>query len=71
MISNVAYSCIIPLLVHRFLRKLNQTGNKWAFIPDIGDWLNEEKNITVLLIVYISGISSLLGFHLLFNICMF
>ncbi|XP_014276007.1 GPI ethanolamine phosphate transferase 2 [Halyomorpha halys] len=55
IISNAAYSCIIPLLVHRFLRKLNQTGNKWAFIPDIGDWLNEENHMTLLLIVYISG----------------
>lgn len=32
-------SSIAILLILRFLRSLNQTGNKWLDRPDIGDWL--------------------------------
>lgn len=36
------------MILHRFLRTLNQTGDKWAFLPDVGDWLSEDSNIEVL-----------------------
>jgi ethanolamine phosphate transferase 2 subunit G len=31
----------VLLLLHRILREWNRTGNKWADLPDIGDWLRE------------------------------
>lgn len=50
---NVAGKWLLPQWVflmglHRFLRTLNQTGDKWAFLPDTGDWLNEEENKNIL-----------------------
>ena len=33
-------SSLAVLVMLRFLRSLNQTGNKWLDRPDIGDWLN-------------------------------
>lgn len=50
---NVAGRWLLPQWVflmglHRFLRTLNQTGDKWAFLPDTGDWLNEEENKNIL-----------------------
>ncbi|XP_059613175.1 GPI ethanolamine phosphate transferase 2 [Phlebotomus argentipes] len=32
------------LLSHIFLRRLNQTGDKWLSVPDIGDWFVTEEN---------------------------
>lgn len=29
------------LAVHRLAREWNRTGDKWAYLPDIGDWLRE------------------------------
>ena len=34
-------SLLAVLVILRFLRSLNQTGNKWLDRPDIGDWLNK------------------------------
>ena len=34
-------SSVAILVILRFLRSLNQTGNKWLDRPDIGDWLNK------------------------------
>lgn len=37
-------SWAIVLLAHCGLSHLNQTGDKWLSIPDVGDWLVEERN---------------------------
>ncbi|XP_043281141.1 GPI ethanolamine phosphate transferase 2 [Venturia canescens] len=45
---------MLSLILHRVLRKLNSTGNKYAHLPDIGNFLkNQEDNtaVTILLIV--------------------
>ena len=34
-------SSLTVLMIVRFLRSLNQTGNKWLDRPDVGDWLNK------------------------------
>lgn len=39
------------LVLHRIFRKLNQTGDKWAALPDIEDWLAERKDYTTLIFV--------------------
>ncbi|KAE8743758.1 hypothetical protein FOCC_FOCC009590 [Frankliniella occidentalis] len=36
------------MLGHRILRKLNQTGDKWASLPDIADWLEMTDNKVIL-----------------------
>ncbi|XP_012271905.1 GPI ethanolamine phosphate transferase 2 isoform X2 [Orussus abietinus] len=45
---------VTVLLVHRFLRNLNSTGNKFANLPDIADWLQEHEEthftMTILLL---------------------
>lgn len=33
------------LFIHRIVRMLNSTGDKWASIPDIGDWLKSSDKI--------------------------
>lgn len=39
---------IVIALSHIFLRRLNQTGDKWLHIPDTGDWFVKEDNINYL-----------------------
>ncbi|KAL1131775.1 hypothetical protein AAG570_011388 [Ranatra chinensis] len=43
---------LIVLMFHRFLRNLNQTGDKWANLSDVGDWLNIGENKQLLSIIY-------------------
>ncbi|KYN50529.1 GPI ethanolamine phosphate transferase 2 [Trachymyrmex cornetzi] len=35
---------LLLFLGHIFLRKLNSTGNKWAHLPDIAQWLKEDDS---------------------------
>lgn len=42
--------------VHRILRKLNQTGDKWSFLPDIKIFLNSIEGQPWLVISCLSGI---------------
>lgn len=44
------------MLGHRFLRKLNQTGDKWASLPDIGDWLEMPEHLIHLTLVFLLGL---------------
>nr|CAD7590243.1 unnamed protein product [Timema genevievae] len=44
------------LVLHRILRKLNQTGDKWASLPDIGDWLVQPGQETFLTAVFLLGL---------------
>ncbi|XP_047507590.1 GPI ethanolamine phosphate transferase 2 isoform X1 [Pieris napi] len=30
--------------LHRYLRTMNQTGDRWLFLPDTADWLNAPEN---------------------------
>lgn len=43
------------LLGHRLLRKWNQTGDKWASLPDIADWFDMPQHQIPLTIVYFVG----------------
>jgi ethanolaminephosphotransferase len=43
------------LFLHRILRKWNQTGDKWASLPDVGDWLIQQKQKTYLSVVLLLG----------------
>uniref|UniRef100_A0A914VRR0 GPI ethanolamine phosphate transferase 2 n=1 Tax=Plectus sambesii TaxID=2011161 RepID=A0A914VRR0_9BILA len=49
--KNDIVKLLIILVLHRVLRAWNQTGDKWAHLPDIGDWLNQpsHKNEVVFL----------------------
>ncbi|XP_026284585.1 GPI ethanolamine phosphate transferase 2 isoform X1 [Frankliniella occidentalis] len=44
------------MLGHRILRKLNQTGDKWASLPDIADWLEMTDNKVILSYVFSFGL---------------
>ncbi|XP_033095681.1 GPI ethanolamine phosphate transferase 2-like [Anneissia japonica] len=41
-------SIVLILMICRLLRSWNQTGIKWADLPDIGDWLVRPENVTTL-----------------------
>lgn len=35
---------VLLIALHRYLRTMNQTGDRWLFLPDTADWLNEPEN---------------------------
>lgn len=37
-------SWAVVMIAHCGLSHLNQTGDKWLSVPDVGDWLVEEKH---------------------------
>lgn len=43
------------LFLHCILRKWNQTGDKWASLPDVGDWLIQQEQRTYLSVVLLLG----------------
>lgn len=48
------FSFLVLMLTHVVVRRLNQTGDKWSHLPDIGDFLAEKDNkayLTILVIV--------------------
>lgn len=48
------------LISHKVLRCINQTGDQWASLPDVGDWFNKHENIYYLSIIHIIGLSCIL-----------
>lgn len=41
---SVAFQCFPVLLLHVTIRRMNQTGDKWINVQDIGDWLHKKEN---------------------------
>ncbi|CAB3231757.1 unnamed protein product [Arctia plantaginis] len=35
---------LLLIALHRYLRTMNQTGDRWLFLPDTADWLNAPEN---------------------------
>ncbi|CAH2984654.1 unnamed protein product [Chilo suppressalis] len=46
---------ILLIALHRYLRTMNQTGDRWLFLPDTADWLNEPQNAWILEIHLLVG----------------
>lgn len=44
----VTAKCFTFLTLHVFIRRMNQTGDKWINVPDMGDWLHRDANQHVL-----------------------
>lgn len=63
----VTGKCVFFLLLHVVIRRMNQTGDKWINVPDIGDWLHREVNHSWLDVsIVISLVASavwLINFH--------
>lgn len=41
---NATIACIAFLMLHVFIRRLNQTGDKYINVPDLDDWLHRDGN---------------------------
>ncbi|XP_068083522.1 GPI ethanolamine phosphate transferase 2 [Anabrus simplex] len=64
--TTVVYQAVANLVLHRLLRKWNQTGDKWASLPDIGDWLVQPENSFYLSITLFVGLAGVLwSIHIL------
>lgn len=48
-------SLVTLLIIQRILRKMNQTGDKWASLPDISDWFQEKQREYYLSVFLIFG----------------
>ena len=53
--SKEFHSGLVGLLILKFSRGLNQTGDKWSHLPDYGDWFKKPENISYLIIFHIFG----------------
>lgn len=42
--SIATVKCFTFLFLHVVIRRMNQTGDKWINLPDLGDWLHREEN---------------------------
>lgn len=41
---SVTVKCLAFLMLHVVIRRMNQTGDKWINVPDLGDWLHRDGN---------------------------
>jgi ethanolaminephosphotransferase len=58
----------VCVALHRFLRAMNQTGDKWKHLPDMSDLINQNENIKFYLFVSSLIITTLLFKHKMFNL---
>ena len=64
--KGVLWSCFLTVVVlglGRLRRAWNQTGIKWADIPDIGDWLVKPENKTILSVIYFISLLFIICFR--------
>ncbi|KAG7210192.1 hypothetical protein KM043_011749 [Ampulex compressa] len=57
--GQLCIALLLLLIGHRILRKLNSTGDKYANLPDIADWLIEQENIVWMTLLLITGLALL------------
>ncbi|XP_065200661.1 GPI ethanolamine phosphate transferase 2 isoform X2 [Planococcus citri] len=55
-IKKDSISLFVSLIMSRIIRKLNQTGDHWASLPDISDWLIESHHKIYLSLVFGFGL---------------
>ncbi|XP_071954427.1 GPI ethanolamine phosphate transferase 2-like isoform X2 [Antedon mediterranea] len=56
--SEDAKLIFVILIICRVLRSWNQTGMKWANLPDIGDWLVRPENAIYLSVVHVLSLAA-------------
>ena len=56
---HLSIKIILCLLGHRILRKLNSTGNKYAHLPDISNWLRDQESNAAMTSLLIGGNTNL------------
>lgn len=64
--KEVLWSCSLTVVIvglGRLRRAWNQTGIKWADIPDIGDWLVKPENKTILSVTYFISLLFIICFR--------
>lgn len=56
--TKMALKFLVLFVMFRFLRNLNQTGDKWAHLPDLATWFLKEENLVFLHSFFIFGLIS-------------
>lgn len=51
----MAVELFLCLLAHAVLRHLNSTGDMYAHLPDIADWLQQDESRISMTVLLISG----------------
>ncbi|XP_061720675.1 GPI ethanolamine phosphate transferase 2 [Cydia pomonella] len=52
---------VLLIALHRYLRTMNQTGDRWLFLPDTADWLKAPENAFYLQAHLVIGTVATLG----------